>query len=199
MTSLQFYLTRLAAYLLARLILPLIWWYKPRWLLPWIDGNGWWMGHMLDYAVARAPRGVSEVAGAILWFSAKVGDLVQWYVRWRVDESVRDHVEVLAKAFFTPGGWMMLAQLTGIIFVLIRLRRRILDRRRSLRKEERKRRKADARRRKEFKRTEPPSLLPASARREVERSAVSPGDQERRFAAALEDIRKGVRPPQDSS
>lgn len=130
---LQYYVARVLSYLVARMAIPTIWWFWPKSLLPIIEFNGWWMRMGLDYLVASAPKQVGTIARFILVFTDKVGTLIQWTLRWYVSPDVKDHVEVLAKAFFTPGGWLMVAQLTFVIFLVTRLTQVIRRRRRASR------------------------------------------------------------------
>ncbi len=120
---LQFYLARVAAYTIARLIIPTVWWFSPNSLKPLIEFNGWWVRVGMDYLIASAPAQVGKIVSYILVFTDKVGALIQWTLRWYVAPEMKDRVEVLAKAFFTPGGWVMVAQLTFIVFVMIRVAR----------------------------------------------------------------------------
>lgn len=126
---LHFYFARVLAYFAARMVIPAIWWFKPRTLLPLVDFNGWWVKWLLNSLVAAAPQPWNTIAQHFLYVTGKVGDFIQLTLRWYVSVEVRDHVEVLAKAFFTPGGWLMIAQLTLIIFVMIRVWRRMRKRR----------------------------------------------------------------------
>jgi hypothetical protein len=128
---LRFYIAKVLAYLAARMVLPAVWWFSPKSLTRWIDFNGWWVKALLDYAIASASPPWSTIAREFLWVTDKVGSFIQFTLRWRVGPAVRDHVEVLAKAFFTPGGWLMVAQLTFGIFLMIRMFQFIRKRRRA--------------------------------------------------------------------
>lgn len=137
----QFYVARVLAYLAARMVIPAVWWYSPKTFIPLIEFNGGLVERVLRYLTDAAPKPLGDIAREVLWLADKAATAIQWVVRWRTTPEVRDHVEVLAKAFFTPGGWLMVAQVTFIIFVMIRIWRNLRERsalrkwRRSERKE----------------------------------------------------------------
>ena len=128
---LQFYIARVAAYFVARMVIPAVWWFWPTSFLPLINFNGWWVRRALDSLIAAAPKPWGTIAREFLWLVDKAGDLIQWVVHWRTAPEVKDHVEVLLKAFFTPGGWLMVLQITLVIFVMIRVRQWMRRRRTS--------------------------------------------------------------------
>ena len=125
---LRFYIPRVLAYVEARLIILAVWWFSPQSLLPVIDWNGSMTRGALDYLVAVVAPPWDDYVREFLYITDKVGDLIQLWVHWYVSAEIRDHVEVLARAFFTPGGWLILVQLTLIIFVMIRVRRAMFER-----------------------------------------------------------------------
>lgn len=132
---LKFYIARVLAYLAARMAIPTIWYFKPRLFLPWIEFNGYWMGRALEYLVGAVSPQWSSPIRSFLWLIGRVEKLILFLVQWRTDKAMRDHVEVLAKAFFTPGGWLLVAQLTFVIFVMIRVWQYLRKRRRARRVE----------------------------------------------------------------
>jgi hypothetical protein len=153
---LQFYVARVFSYLVARMILSAVWLFQPKLLTRWIEFNGWWVRKAMDYGIAEAQEPWKKIIRSVLWATDKVGDSIQLFLRWRVSADVRDHVEVLAKAFFTPGGWLMLGELTFVIFTVTRVWQTLRRRRRARRKAER----AASKEKTPTVRTETPTRLP---------------------------------------
>lgn len=103
----------------------------PKSLLPWIKFNGWWMDRALNYAISEAPQSLGRLAREALWLIGKAQDFIQWFVRMRTAAWARDHVEVLATAILTPGGWLMLGQFSGLIVLAVFLIRLMRERRKN--------------------------------------------------------------------
>ncbi len=133
---LRFYLTRAFAFFVAWTIIPTMWWFSPRSLLPVIEWNGNVVRQAISYLVETVPAPRNDVLRNLLTIIDKVGEVVQWGVYWYVPSEDREHVEVLAKAFFTPGGWLMITELILFISVMIWVRRGI-HKRQKLRKRSR--------------------------------------------------------------
>src|SRR5262245_38876979 len=118
---LSYWITRMVAYAFACLTIPTVWYFYPKALLPIINFNGWWVNKLVLYLMAHLPPEFSRALKGYLYLTEKMESIIQWILRWHVAPDVRVHVEVLAKAFLTLGGWLMLGQLTFVIFVLIRI------------------------------------------------------------------------------
>jgi hypothetical protein len=85
-------------------------WNVPWLVAPLVVANNWWAQGMLDFAIARAPYPISWMADWILWGFNKLQDLVVWMAKRRSPAQYREHITLIGKMYFQPGGLALISE-----------------------------------------------------------------------------------------
>ncbi|OGC87001.1 hypothetical protein A3D70_02065 [Candidatus Adlerbacteria bacterium RIFCSPHIGHO2_02_FULL_54_18] len=117
----RLYFTRVAAHFAALMVMPLLWWYWSKSLLWVIRWNTWAIGWLIQKGVLLIPDpDARHYATRVLELSDMLGRAIRAGLTL-VPIEYRDQVEVLARVRYEPGGWLMVGQLSLILFFVWRL------------------------------------------------------------------------------